>query len=414
MQGVANFLSVPAIADTLNRLSYGESLTTGAGGVGGTTRLRPEALEAAMVLAPMSVPAGRATNAAAMAAGRAGERFAERAIPSAMDRGGITAEFLRAMGSNTVSPLDVYHGSPHKFDRFDASKIGTGEGAQAFGHGLYFAESPEVAGQYQRMLGGIEMRDKDGKIIPIPENVQWVAKDLAEAGGDYGKVRAQLAEHGKMYPWPAEVGTKYINELEAIGAKPSDLGSLYKVDLPDEAVSKMLDWDKPLSEQPKSVRNALKGKITYARPVDGFDMGGNANLRYNRKGQIDKTSPNPWLLETINDNGISRFGLTQKDVDRMFGEKNESEITGSQILSRITQQTGSQKKASDYLRSLGIPGIRYLDQGSRGAGQGTSNFVVFPGNENMLTILERNNQPVRQAIQDFERGLKNYIDSRSK
>lgn len=39
--------------------------------------------------------------------------------------------------------------------------------------------------------------------------------------------------------------------------------------------------------------------------------------------------------------------------------------------------------------------IRYLDGGSRGAGQGTSNFVVFPGNEGLLQILERNGQPIK-------------------
>ncbi|MCA2910128.1 MAG: hypothetical protein IM328_12370 [Microcystis sp. M034S1] len=41
----------------------------------------------------------------------------------------------------------------------------------------------------------------------------------------------------------------------------------------------------------------------------------------------------------------------------------------------------------------GIPGIRYLDAGSRATG-GTSNFVVFPGEERLLRILERNNQPM--------------------
>ena len=43
----------------------------------------------------------------------------------------------------------------------------------------------------------------------------------------------------------------------------------------------------------------------------------------------------------------------------------------------------------------GIPGVRYLDGGSRVAGQGTSNFVVFPGEEGLLTILERNGAPLR-------------------
>ncbi|CAB4145377.1 hypothetical protein UFOVP473_1, partial [uncultured Caudovirales phage] len=41
--------------------------------------------------------------------------------------------------------ITAYHGSPHSFDRFSLDKIGTGEGAQAYGHGLYFAQSEDVA-----------------------------------------------------------------------------------------------------------------------------------------------------------------------------------------------------------------------------------------------------------------------------
>jgi hypothetical protein len=61
MQGVAQFMGAPAISQTLDRLSYGEPLTTGAGGIGGTTRIRPEALEAAMTLAPMVAPTAQFT-----------------------------------------------------------------------------------------------------------------------------------------------------------------------------------------------------------------------------------------------------------------------------------------------------------------------------------------------------------------
>ena len=49
-------------------------------------------------------------------------------------------------GLGVFEGIRAYHGSPHDFDRFDMSKIGTGEGAQAYGHGLYLAESPAVAG----------------------------------------------------------------------------------------------------------------------------------------------------------------------------------------------------------------------------------------------------------------------------
>ena len=43
--------------------------------------------------------------------------------------------------------IDVYHSSPHDSTSSTLSKIGTGEGAQAYGHGLYFAENPAVSGQ---------------------------------------------------------------------------------------------------------------------------------------------------------------------------------------------------------------------------------------------------------------------------
>jgi hypothetical protein len=56
------------------------------------------------------------------------------------------------------------------------------------------------------------------------------------------------------------------------------------------------------------------------------------------------------------------------------------------------------------LRAQGIPGIRYLDGGSRGQGQGTSNYVVFPGEENMLRILERNGQPMPAPVQRLYHG----------
>ena len=65
----------------------------------------------------------------------------------------------------TTAPGDVpppgivaYHGSPHSFDRFDTSKIGTGEGAQAYGHGLYFAEGEGIARQLSRCAQRVDLR----------------------------------------------------------------------------------------------------------------------------------------------------------------------------------------------------------------------------------------------------------------
>jgi hypothetical protein len=73
MQGISKFLMAPEISQTLDRLSYdpsGRSLFTGAGGLGGTTRMRPEALDAALAVAPMAGPAARLAGRGAVATGR--------------------------------------------------------------------------------------------------------------------------------------------------------------------------------------------------------------------------------------------------------------------------------------------------------------------------------------------------------
>ena len=300
--------------------------------------------------------------------------------------------------------LDVYHGTPHTFEpeegaplgRFRSSKIGTGEGAQAYGYGLYLAEHPDVAGQYRQIAGHQgpfnaflipdaahpELQDLSHKAsLSGNHAAAWVYDELLT--GDFGP--EQLLRKASKEELPAV--REALANAESVLKKHK--GSLYKVDLPDAKIEQMLDWDKPLSEQSENVRNALKRRITDVQPIDKFDMGGGSRLRDNRMGQYDKTKPYPWILEANSGNGTSAFGLSQKDVDRMFGGKDASSLTGEQIISRLAVTQGSQAAASEYLRSLGIPGIKYLDAGSRASGKGTRNFVVFPGEEQHLNILSR-------------------------
>jgi hypothetical protein len=124
---------------------------------------------------------------------------------------------------------------------------------------------------------------------------------------------------------------------------PENTGALYKVDLPDEHIAKMLDWDKPISQQAPHIRDSPEMK--------GF--------------------------------------LSQETGQEIYNILSKELAGGSQFA------RGKNDAAADILRKAGIPGIRYLDGGSRGAGQGTSNFVVFPGNEGLLQILERNGQAVK-------------------
>ena len=69
--------------------------------------------------------------------------------------------------------LEAWHGSPHKFDKFSMDQIGTGEGAQAYGHGLYFADDIDEAKRYQP-------RDYDQE-----EELYRLYKEAEEAGDQY-------------------------------------------------------------------------------------------------------------------------------------------------------------------------------------------------------------------------------------
>ena len=270
----------------------------------------------------------KAVMGAARAAGQGAEAVGRAAAPVA---GQAIENYLVRSGG--ILPMTVYHGSPHKFDAFDMSKIGTGEGAQAYGHGLYFAEAPEVAKGYQAKLAAQQK----------PNVVDANLQKLYEKTGDWSKA---VDEHmRRIYDTP-KAKEKMRESLIKQGA-PTNVegGALYKVDLPDEQIAKMLDWDKPLSQQtPQEIKDAFNGIVKkYPELKDEFFQA----YRDKQPGKI--------YYSILND------------------YRKSGDLAKNQLF------------ASDALREAGIPGIRYLDQGSRAGGAGTSNFVVFdPAHMNII------------------------------
>lgn len=388
LQGLAGLLESTGVPKTLERLAYGEPLTNIQRA--NVPVLRPETAEALLTLSP--VP--QATSRAAMAAGRAGERMAERVVPQIMERGGMPAGLLEGMSSRTVSPLTVYHGSPAKFERFDPTKIGSGEGAQSYGYGHYVAQSPAVAKDYQRRLAKeaqatdlntkMQMVDVGGKpLTSFNVDMDAALIDAAKSGkkefvnvAEAKKARWENLAQDQSYPFQDYAKQKagaYTSLLDA--AKKTDVdytgtGMFYEIDLPDEQIARMLDWDKPLSEQPDIVKsiNPQSLGLTYKK----LENGNHAFV--NSEGKII---------------GNLQRGGTQESFTKNWTE-DVLRGTGSDLYRQLGQGMEGGPKVSSALRQAGIPGIRYLDQGSRGAGEGTSNFVIFPGEEDLLTILRRN------------------------
>ncbi len=395
MQGLGGLLAETGIPATMERLSYGEPLTKGRGM---TTRLRPEAEAALMTLGPEAVPIGRAAMAG-----------------------------VRATKGLPVGAATVYHGSPHKFDRFDASKIGTGEGAQAYGHGLYFAESPGVAEDYAKTLASPRNRVMENRgvyIEPSPAgDGKWRLAKTSEVGKQIGRtgdatqgitdwrfpnvaaalryakkngliakdqrpILTEIAEEGKYRPVrsASEMEDPLYNQLIA-----SDPGYRYTVDLPDEKIARMLDWDKPLSQQPEVIK-ALKG-TDYEVGMSQREAEKVADMRLRQEAD-------EWAEMTGGDPvDYSNNVDWEKYVDQVRKESGsiDSSITGKELHRMVMRDEGYRPElfdpenyqigTSEALRGYGIPGIRYLDASSRDAGQGTSNFVVFPGEEELLRIL---------------------------
>ena len=386
MQGIAKFLSAPEISRTLDRLSYGEPLTTGAGGLGGTTKFNNDALDAMMAVAPMVGPGAKVVGQGAMMAGRAGEKLAERVVPQVMQRGGLPAEMLGAMGNRTVSPLDVYHGSPHTLPptprnplgEFDASKIGTGEGAQAYGHGIYVAEARPVAEGYANRLGS-NVITVEGKPMDFNNPVHIAASIISDPNnaGLPGKQLASAIRYDpkRIVPFGAESKAEEIAKALENGNLPkftNQKGNLYKVDLPDEKIAKMLDWDKPLNEQPDVVKNITPESL---------------GLKYTQLPNGNHAF--------VNESGKILGNLQKGGTEESFTKNWMSNLmrgTGSDLYKQLSQGMFTGPRGAESLRQAGIPGIKYLDEISRNTNQGTRNFVVFPGEEKSMTILERNGQ----------------------
>jgi hypothetical protein len=259
-----------------------------------------------------------------------------------------------AVGSRLPAPLRniiTYHGSPHKFDKFDSSKIGTGEGNQAYSHGLYFAEAKDVAQSYKDALSkenivalGRVFGPDDLKKLPDAQRAAMSAGSVQGIEGNLKRAKEMLAE-GADSAWVNDF-VRYTNELAKSPLHRQTEGYLYKTDVPDSMVAKMLDWDKPLSQQAPEVQKALR-KIG-----------------------------SPILQEM----------LQPMELGNTYG---------SAVINALKRERFTGRDGVEPLQKAGIPGIRYLDGGSRGAGQGTRNYVVFPGEEGLLSILERNGQSLR-------------------
>jgi hypothetical protein len=307
-------------------------------------------------IAKMIMGLGKSAVNGFMAPGRAlhGDLPPEDQLPAALDMAGMMtlgAGAIPAEANSLRMAITAYHGSPHDFDRFDLSKIGTGEGAQSYGHGLYFAENEGVAKEYRDQLAGQ---------VANPARNQRLS-ELAREMSKY-EIPGQYRKYSD--PRGYELAKQYD---EIVNERAADNGRMYKVKITADK-EHFLDWDKPLRLQP-----GVASKIEDLKP--------GLMEQIQSKGLMAK-SP-----ESLSGEGMYRSYIDHIDNSR---DALKSKFGDEALFAKGTEL------ARRELVERGIPGIKYLDQGSRAAGDGSRNFVVF--DDKLIDIMKKYGIALAPAI----------------
>lgn len=303
--------------------------------------------------------------------------FAETGVTAIAKGFALSAKMLKNVGryAGELGPGPMqnqrgmvhFHGSPHTFDKFDINAIGTGEGAQVYGHGLYFAQNKDVAGGYAERLANSNIAPSSLVLIegqPISEVLKdspalvraKVTTFLRDSGGDVSLARKNFETFASRSTGATEKGQEALAEVRAVlsslNSKKIDVldkpsGNTYEVDIPDDVIEGMLRWDASLSEQTPAIRKAV------------------APLR--RWAGLPKDATGQQVYE---------------GVARMIVNNSDGKIDSAQAW----------KMAAKALEAAGVPGIKYKDAASRSGAGGTDNVVLF--NDKHVKMLKRNDESV--------------------
>ena len=272
---------------------------------------------------------------------------------------------LKALGE--AGQVDVWHGSPHKFDTVSHDKIGTGEGAQAFGWGTYYTDKKDIAAHYAKA---------DPYLIQPPRRT-FLGKELEQGTPEYhaatlmettGKTLAGVKNEVRGWIKNAKQGENVehyqsvLNALESATSK-KDFGVLkpaenvYKAQLfpgKDPSEYTFLDWYEPLSSNPKALKQ----------------------------------------LEPMIKGIAEREGISLEKANEYYGKAYTGEQLYKMLVDRgfVMDSFGKgEKGASLFLKSQGIDGIRYPTETLSGKGPkggDAFNYVVFDDKDVRLVSRE--------------------------
>lgn len=296
----------------------------------------------------------------------------------------------------------AWHGSPHDFDEFDLGAIGTGEGNQVHGWGLYFAKDKKVSDLYRRELSLIHDVDKGTLFkVDVPDTKTMIDEQQSlnvlskETKQNLNAAINALPEQEKEVfineytnsPLFNHYAKKEINEL---GSDFDRLNTEYNL-LKDKYLDKYIEGD--INTITQRAINRLAEKYN----IDLKALKENPNSIKDIKNQLDTM----WF------NAFTEYGMASKKYKEIYWGKykedfstllNDSGINGKDFYMALSKALGGTKQASEYLNKYGVKGITYVGE------QDGRCYVVF--DDKAIKVIEKYNQSVNgmtEIMSDGER-----------
>ena len=271
--------------------------------------------------------------------------FSPNQIKSATDNSG---EF--SSDNPSILYQTAYHGSPHNFDRFATDAIGTGEGAQSFGWGLYFTNQEDIA--------------------------RWYADKLSKNNIEI--YREQLKQGSLDNPYNKDtVEYEIFRDLMSFDF---DL-SKYKDYLDKEIDNLLTDADNPYNDtnaEQKKLKLKDFEKELFNRNLYTVELPDNGYLLWDKIVNNDELEKIKKALKEKGINDLSRIENLQRYQEQYKNNENATYTIGSNIYKVIADYLGSDKAASLFLKENGYIGIDYPANSIAGhTDEGKRNYVIF-------------------------------------
>lgn len=310
--------------------------------------------------------------------------------------------------------MTVYHGSGAKFDKFDHSHMGEGEGVQAYGWGTYVTEVEGIGRTYAKAMAA----KNDGDLM---SRYTSYIRDRMASGISFEAAKKELMERlEKIYEKQTD-DTLYANfresfkKLKVLTERELPLRELYTVEIPED-INSALSKDEILKGLDSLGKELFSGyglndvqiNAVFGTTREWYKLGSTATSGYFPLKEafkaygidaetIDKRihdeamedrQKNPagygfylnWAGRI--DMWIEKLGISEDEYERY------DMATGRDAYRYLESKLGGAKEASDYLSDHGYVGISYPAQyRSGGRSDGARNYVIF--NENNAKIVDR-------------------------